>query len=613
MFPPDNQQRKGRTMAKLQNNERNILLSFASRVDRNDPGALNNLGVLYFRKRMFEEAIAQFKEALKIDPKFDLARENLQYLFAETKMEDPDVSRWKAEVEKDPKDAEAVLRLAISYKNMGRFDEASEALQRVIKLDPENALAKLHLGSVYKADGLFNEALEQYLGVREEMGKSAVYFTDLGEIYYNLCRTDEAIQELRTAIKMDAGYWRSHFLLSFAYGDNGQLQEALEESRVASKLNPSFQNSEANLVLGEYDGSRRREPGGGGLEVTSFESASFTLGTAYVERGFIKEALKEFTKALNEMQEKDRVCIEIGKIHISNGDTVKALASFLKALELNPQSAAAFRLLGGVYHLSGDYHQAAVCYLQAYRLSSSDADVMNNLGVLLYQIGLKEDAERMFKKGLNTKLYHMELNYNFLNCCFLKEEYMMAENLIQRLEAFMGKSTVLYERRALLHYKMNRMTLALFDIESAMSMDRSHSDALYLKALIFLREEDFESAIKTMQEAVKICPRYTGLSFFLSMDDHVHLKPAMVGANLPVEPDDDLIELLQCGIQRRFDKIRDLLVTILEKEVERISGINTAPMERSEAVDDEIDVSRKAGATESEEERLVESALKERE
>ncbi len=296
---------------------------------------------------------------------------------------------------------------------------------------------------------------------------------------------------------------------------------------------------------------------------------------------------------------------------MSEGNTVKALASFLKALELNPQSARAFRLLGGVYHLSGDYHQAAVCYLQAFRLSSSDADVMNNLGVLLYQIGLKEEAERMFKKGLNTKLYHMELNYNFLNCYLLKEEYMMAENLIQRLEAFVGKSTVLYEKRAMLHYKMNRMTLALFDIESAMSMDRSHSDALYLKSLIFLREEDFESAINAMQEAVKISPRYTGFSFFLSMDDHVHLKPSMVETDLPIEPDDDLIELLQCGVIRRFDKIRDLLVTILDKEVERISGVNTAPPERVEAVDNRIEISGQDNGEKSEGDELVESALTE--
>ena len=180
-------------MANLKNNEQEILRSFASRVDRNDPGALNNLGVLYYRKEMYGEAIAQFKEALKIDPKFDLARENLQYLFTDTNMEDPDVCHWEEEVEKDPADVEAIFKLGISYKNMGRFEEASEVLEKVVRLKGDDVEAKLHLGSVYKARGLYAEALEQYLDVRDEAGASAVYSTDLGEVYYNLGRTDEAI------------------------------------------------------------------------------------------------------------------------------------------------------------------------------------------------------------------------------------------------------------------------------------------------------------------------------------------------------------------------------------------------------------------------------------
>ena len=246
---------------------------------------------------------------------------------------------------------------------------------------------------------------------------------------------------------------------------------------------------------------------------------------AYRERGFIKEALKEFQKALQDMSDTDRVHIEIGKILVAEGSMDAAAEAFLKTLEANPENAEAYRLLGCVYHLKGEYYESALCYLQAFRLNTADADTMNNLGVLLYQVGLKEEAERMFKKGLNLKIYHQELNYNFLNCHLLKEEYMMAENLIQRFEAFMGKSPLLYEKHAILNYKMNRLTLALFDIESALSLDKNHGDALYLKSLIFLREEDFQGAINAVLEAAKISPRYTGLAFFLAMDERQRMSP----------------------------------------------------------------------------------------
>ncbi len=380
-------------MPEAKKQERDVLLGFAERVDRNDPGALNNLGVLYYRKGVYDEAIKQFKEALKIDPRFELARENLLYLFSETKMEDPDVSRWKKEVEEDPANVEALLRLGVSYQNMGWLDEAAEILGQVVEKNSDHYMARIHFGSVLKAQGLYQQALEHFLSATDHVSKSAVFHTDLGEIYYNLGRTDEAIIELRTAIKIDADYWRSHFLLSFAFGDIGHYQEALEESRVASKLNPSFQNTEANLALSdENSGSGSNS----GQEIPSLESTAFTLGTAYRERGYLPEALKEFRKALQDMQEKDRVYIEMGKVHIAERNGAEALAFLLKALEDNPDNPEAYLLCGTIYHEDGDFRKAAICYLQAFRLNTANADTMNNLGTLLYQTGLVEEAERMF-------------------------------------------------------------------------------------------------------------------------------------------------------------------------------------------------------------------------
>jgi tetratricopeptide (TPR) repeat protein len=250
------------------------------------------------------------------------------------------------------------------------------------------------------------------------------------------------------------------------------------------------------------------------------------------------------------------------------GNQREAAKSFLKALQINPESPEPYLLCGVIYHLRGNYRKAAICYLQSFRLSSADADTINNLGVILYQIGLVEDAERMFKKGLNLRLYHRELNFNFLICNLLKEEYMMVENLIQRLEAFVGKSATLYEKRAILHYRMNRLTPALFDIESALSVDQNHSDAIYLKGLIHLREENFKDAIQSILAAAEINREYTGLNFSLStLDENEQMK---VDSNAVQTVDEDLVEILRAGVQRRFDRIREPLVSIVSEGIREL-------------------------------------------
>ncbi len=550
-------------------NDYSVLKSFSHRVDRKDPGALNNLGVLYYRKEMYQEAIEQFKAALKLDPRFDLARENLQFLFSENNLEDPDVMNWRKKVDEDPEDMEARLKLGISYQNMGKFDEAAEMLGTVVDKEPDNLSARIHLGSVLKARGLYREALEHFQYASEDVEKSAALHTDVGEVYYNLGRTEEAVRELRKAIKIDAEYWRAHFLLSFAYGDFGRFQEALEESRTASRLNPAFNNREANLAISDSEDGGAVRGMVSESSVASVDSTSFTIGVAYRERGYIKESLKEFNKALQDMTDKERVYLEIGKIHIAGGDYSAARETLDMVIKLNPRNDTAYLLKGCAYHVEKCYKKAGACYLKAYRLNMVNEDAMNNLGVLMCQVGLKEDGERFFKMGLNNKLYNRALNYNFLNCNIMREDYMMAENLLQRLEAFMGKDATVYEKRALLNFKMNRMTLALFDIESALAIDSRHVDALYLKGLIFLREENLNEAIGTIMAASQIQPYYTGFHFCLALSDRLTSQSLLVPPEIKKGFDDELIEILHCGIREDWEKVAGLVDQILSREGKR--------------------------------------------
>ena len=61
--------------------DREVLRSFASRIDRGDAGAHNNLGVLYFNKGMVAEGVAEFTRALDLDPRMTIAQRNLEIAY----------------------------------------------------------------------------------------------------------------------------------------------------------------------------------------------------------------------------------------------------------------------------------------------------------------------------------------------------------------------------------------------------------------------------------------------------------------------------------------------------------------------------------------------------
>jgi tetratricopeptide (TPR) repeat protein len=578
-------------MQERSDKEKDVLLSFADRVDRNDAGALNNLGVLYFRKGMYEEAIRHFKEAIEVDWKFALALENLRYLYSKTGLEDPEVVRWRKAVEEDPDNTDALLKLGVGYQSMGRFREAFEVLGNLVYKEPDNLAARIRFANVLKAQGLYQQALEHYLHIGPHAADSVVYHTHLGEVYYNLGRTEEAIVELEAAVEIDNDYWKSHFLLSFAYGDEGRLDEALEQSRVASSMNPSSQNAEANLALSE--GLEEGDPDADmdTVEcVTDIESTSYTLGIAYLERGYIKEALKEFTKALDETPEQGEVLIEIGKLHLLLGEGEQAFERFVQALEFDPESPDAYRFMGCWHQVKGNLFESAACYLTAYKLASVDANTMNDLGVLLHQSGLPDEAERMFKKGLTLRQYHVVLNFNLLNSMILKKEYKLAENHLGSCEDFMGPSALLHYKRALIYYGMGNLALALSAVDDALALDNTYYDAQCLKGLIHLRGEEFRNAIECIADAGQSGTGYTGDCFLLAIDNHHKLKPLVVPPSFDGEPDNELIAFLRAGINRSFDAIDDTLTAMIARAKAAADTGNAGVADRSEndAVDENL-------------------------
>ncbi|HZI40737.1 MAG TPA: tetratricopeptide repeat protein, partial [Gemmatimonadaceae bacterium] len=64
--------------------DRDVLRSFAQRIDPSDAGAHNNLGVLYYNKGLHEEAVAAFMRALELDPKMQVAQRNLEIAYFNT-------------------------------------------------------------------------------------------------------------------------------------------------------------------------------------------------------------------------------------------------------------------------------------------------------------------------------------------------------------------------------------------------------------------------------------------------------------------------------------------------------------------------------------------------
>src|SRR5215211_3195434 len=93
-----------------------ILKSLARRVDPADPGAQNNLGVVYYRRGMYDEAVAAFSRALALDERMRVARRNLEIAYGESGLLERRVSELHGRLVASPDDLGLLVECGIAEK-----------------------------------------------------------------------------------------------------------------------------------------------------------------------------------------------------------------------------------------------------------------------------------------------------------------------------------------------------------------------------------------------------------------------------------------------------------------------------------------------------------------
>jgi tetratricopeptide (TPR) repeat protein len=253
-------------------------------------GLSHELGIAYYKKSDYANAILNFQKALK----------------------------------EDPNDSEATQLAGICLYLAGRPGEAIPYLQKVLTWYPRaNVDAAYILGVSFIQNKQFDEARQTFAKMFGFAGDSAAGYLFCGRILFRLEFTAVAEEYAQKAVGLDPKLPMAHYLLGELYLYQAKIDQAIPQFEQEVALNPSF------------------------------ASVYFKLGDAYLRAERYDDAERLLQRSVWLDPNSSGPFILLGKVLLKKSEPELAARALSRAIAMDPGNPMAHQLLGQSYRALG--------------------------------------------------------------------------------------------------------------------------------------------------------------------------------------------------------------------------------------------------------------------
>jgi len=128
------------------------------------------------------------------------------------------------------------------------FESAIGEFEAVLEVDPDNDSARSNLGVVYYNLGRLDEAMEQYQKAIEVAPEDADLHSNLAAAYVQLNQLDKALEEYQTAVNLDSKLAEAYYGLGVVYMQLGKIEEAIGAFEKFQELGTSKDQRARDMV-----------------------------------------------------------------------------------------------------------------------------------------------------------------------------------------------------------------------------------------------------------------------------------------------------------------------------------------------------------------------------
>ena len=188
-----------------------------------------SLGRVLVEKGEYDQAEAEFKQALTVDPLNASAHRGLGDVERNRKHWPEAETFYKKAIELRPKDWDLHFALGNSYFRQSRYTEAEQAFAAVIKLAPDCHFGYRSLGGIYHMQGRFAEASAEYQKALQ-IKPSAITYSNLGTSLFFQGLYQQSVVAMEKAVELSANNTQNWINLGDAYRWTPGKEDKAKES-----------------------------------------------------------------------------------------------------------------------------------------------------------------------------------------------------------------------------------------------------------------------------------------------------------------------------------------------------------------------------------------------
>jgi len=481
-------------------------------IDPNYAVAYSSRGLAYHYKGELDRAIADFTRAIALNPNLTEAYYYRGLAYATKGELDRAIEDSTKAIALYPNLTEAYYYRGFAYYTKGELDRAITDFTRAIALNPKLEQAYSNRGAAYKAKGELDKAIADYSQAIALNPKNDSAYNNRGNAYNDKGELDSAIADYTQAIVLNPKLEQAYNNRGIALVARGELDKAIADYTQAIVINPKYDSAYNNRGLAYV---AKGEPDRAITDYTQvialnpkYDSAYSNRGIAYVAKGELDKAIADYTQAIALNPKLGQAYNNRGLAYADKGEPDRAIADYTQAISLNPKLEQAYNNRGNAYRAKGELDRAIADYTQAIALNPKFDMAYNNRGNAYRAKGEPDRAIADYTQAiaLNPKF---DMAYNNRGNAYADKgepdraiaDYTQAIALNPKLEQA-------YNNRGIAYTDKGEMDRAIADYTQAIALNPKLEQAYNNRGVAYRAKGELDRAIADYTQAIALNPKY---------------------------------------------------------------------------------------------------------